>query len=84
MVKDILQRLPLYLVGAKIKESIFQHEKDKDKDSNGESNEEEVIKKMGVERVQDHILSPIKRETPSFEAQDTLIEVNLGIADESH
>ena len=59
------------MVGAKIKESIFQQEiaeKDKDEERNGESNEEEVIKKKGVERVQDHILSPIKRETPIFKA----------------
>ena len=28
------------------------------------------------------VVPPIKREVPSFEAQDLLIEVNLGIVDE--
>ena len=28
-------------------------------------------------------MSPVKREIPSFEAQDPLVDVNLGIVDES-
>ena len=34
------------------------------------------------DQVIDLIMSPIKREIPSFETQDPLVEVNLGTIDE--
>ena len=44
--------------------------------------DKEIKKQEKLEALKDHVMSPIKKETHSFEAEDPLIEVNLGIANE--
>ena len=73
VVNDILQRLALHSAEARLEESLFQQElAEKD---------DEVIEKEENQAI-NLCVSPIKREAPSFEAQDPLIEVNLGTVDE--
>lgn len=71
VVNNILQRLALHSAEARLEESLFQEElAEKDDEAIGEEKDQELY------------VSPIKREVPSFEAQDPLIEVNLGTTNE--
>ena len=74
VANDILQRLALHSVEARLEEFLFQQELTEKDDKVIEKKENQVA---------DLCMSPIKREIPSFEAQDPLIEVNLGTIDES-
>ena len=86
VAKDVLQRLALHSAKARLEECLFQQElavKDEELVGVRESNDQLIRKGNEKDQVVDLVMLPIKREVPSFEAQDPLIEVSLGTVDES-
>ena len=73
VVNNVLQWLALHSTKARLEESLFQQELAEKDDKVMEKEENQAI---------DLCVSPIRREIPSFEAQDPLIKVNLRTIDE--
>ena len=69
VANDILQWLALHSAKVRLKEFLFQQEL---------AEKDNQVMKKGQDQATNLFMSPIKREIPSFEAQNPLIEVNLG------
>ena len=84
--KDVLQWLALHSTKARLEECLFQQElAERDEEVIGltEGNDQLIRKGDEKDQVTDLAIPPISWEVSSFEAQDPLIEVNLGKIDES-
>ena len=86
VAKVVLQWQALHLAEARLEKCLFEQElakMDKDLISLIKDNDKLIGKGDGKYQVTNLVVPSIRREVLNFEAQDPLIEVNLGTVDES-